>query len=66
MKEGQETKLIQLTQRKLKKGKTAEEIAEDLEEPLEHVERILEAVDRCGKEDAAEIYKFMKFMKSKS
>ena len=59
LKEGQETKLIQLTQRKLRKGKTAEEIAEDLEEPLENVERILEAVESCGTEDATEIYEFM-------
>ena len=56
---GKIVNLIQLAQRKLRKGKSAEEIAEDLEEPLEDVKRILEAIENCGTEDATEIYKFM-------
>ena len=45
---GKIVNLIQLAQRKLRKGKTAEEIAEDLGEPLENVKRILEAIEDCG------------------
>ena len=58
--QGEYLLLIQLVQRKLQKGKTVEEIAEDLEEPLESVKRICKAVESCGTEDAAEIYKFLK------
>lgn len=58
--EGGEIKMIQLIQKKLQKGRTAQEIAEDLEEPLENVERIRDAVERCGSEDAERIYEFMR------
>ena len=58
--EGSDFRLIQQIQRKLRKGKIAEEIAEDLEEPLESVRRICKAVEICGEEDVVEIYKFLK------
>ena len=58
--QGRTIHMIQLIQRKLKKGWTLEEIAEDLEEPLENVERIRDAIKCCESEDAAEIYRFMK------
>lgn len=56
--EGRELALIQLIQRKVAKGKTAEEIAEDLEEPLENVNRILQAIEDSGFDDAAKIYEY--------
>lgn len=57
---GRSHTLIELVQRKLKKGKTVETIAEELEEPLENVERICEAVDKCGLDaDSQEIYEEM-------
>lgn len=46
-----------MIQRKLEKGKTLKEIAEDLEEPLEHVQRICGIIERCGVRDAEEIYR---------
>lgn len=58
--QGSAIKIIQQIRLKLQKGKTAEEIAEDLEEPLENVERICDAIERCGSEDAVEIYRFMR------
>ena len=56
--EGREITLIQQILRKLQKGKTAEEIAEDLEEPLENVNRILQAIEDSGFDDAAKIYEY--------
>ena len=44
---GESLKLIDQICRKLKKGKTAESIAEELEESLETVEQICEAVVNC-------------------
>lgn len=55
--QGENRKLIEQVQRKLRKKKTPEIIAEELEEPLENVERICEAVEKCGLEaDPQEIY----------
>ena len=51
--------MIRLIQRKLQKGKTPEEIAENLGESLEHVKQICEAIGRCGTEDAEAIYQFL-------
>ena len=56
---GRELQLIQQIQRKLQKGKTPAEIAEDLEEPLENVERICRAINGCNSKEASEIYEFM-------
>ena len=57
---GENLKMIKLVQRKLQKEKTAETIAEELEEPLENVERVCEAVEECGREaDAMMIYEWM-------
>ena len=49
-----------MIQRKLDKGKALEEIAEDLEEPLENVKKICGAIAVCESREAAEIYRFMK------
>lgn len=46
--QGEDTKLIDLVQRKLRKGKTPGVIAEELDEPLDNVERICSAVLQCG------------------
>lgn len=52
----EDIKLIRLVQRKLRKEKAPEVIADELEESLENVERICKAVDKCGLEaDAMEI-----------
>ena len=59
MAEGSMVKLIQLIQKKLQKGQEPEKIAEDLEEPPEHVEQICEAIGHCGTKDAEEIYQFL-------
>lgn len=57
---GRSHTLIEQVQRKLRKGKTAETIAEELEEPLENVERICEAVEKCGiNANPQEIYEEM-------
>ena len=61
--QGEDFKLIKLVQRKLRKGKTPEVIAEELEEPLENVERICAAVDKCGLEaNALMVYDEMQNM----
>ena len=52
LQQGLELKLIKQVQTKLKKGMQAEQIASELEEPLENVERICKAVDIC-RPDAA-------------
>ena len=60
---GENLRMIKQVQRKLRKGKTTETIAEDLEESLENVKRICKAVDKCGLEaDAMEIYEEMQNM----
>ena len=46
--QGGNIKLIELVQRKLRKGKTPEVIAEELEEPLEKIEQICATVEQCG------------------
>lgn len=58
--QGKSLNMVELVQRKLRKGKTAETIAEELEEPMENVERICEAVEKCGMDaDPQEIYEEM-------
>ena len=55
--EGQVLKLIELVQRKLQKGKSAADIAEDLDEPLKMVELICSAVSQSVPEaSTADIY----------
>ena len=55
--QGEDIKLIELVQRKIRKGKTPEVIAEELDEPLDNVERVCEAVLQCGLDaDPQEIY----------
>lgn len=61
--QGENMKLIELVQRKLRKGKTAKTIAEELEESLENVERICETVEKCGLDaDPQEVYEEMQKM----
>lgn len=56
--EGEKRKLIEMAQRKFRKGKSAELIAEELDEPLEHIEQIVAAIEECEPEaDMADIYK---------
>ena len=59
IRKGRELQLIQMIQRKLQKGKTPAEIAEDLDEPLENVERICRAINGCNSKEVSEIYEFM-------
>ena len=58
--EGSEIKLIQLIQRKLQKDLTPETIAEDLEETLENITQICNAIQYCESEDPKEIYQILK------
>ncbi len=48
--------LINMVCKKLKKGKTAELIADELEEEQAMIERIIEAAEDCGEYDSAKIY----------
>ena len=58
--QGKSIYLIELVCRKIRKGKTSETIAEELEEPLENVELICAAVAERGLEaDAMDIYEQM-------
>ena len=54
------SKLIQLVQKKLKKHKTEEQIAEDLEETIENITQICDAIRHCKSEDPKEIYQTLK------
>lgn len=54
---GAELKLIQLVSKKLRKGKSAEEIADELEERMEEIERIVHAARECAPDyNCEEIY----------
>lgn len=58
--EGLNKKLIQLTCKKISKGKTPEEIADDLEENLEQIERICDAAKEYAPDyDCDKIYEKM-------
>lgn len=55
--QGKHITLIELVQRKMRKGKTLEIIADELEEPLENVERVCTVVLQCGLDaDPQDIY----------
>lgn len=55
--QGKHITLIELVQRKLRKGKTLEIIADELEEPLENVERVCTVVLQYGLDaDPQDIY----------
>ena len=61
MREGSDQKLISLICRKLKKGKTPECIAEELEEELEIVEKICKVAEKFAPEyDTIKIYEAMR------
>ena len=53
--EGMQERLIQMVCKKLMKNKPAMTIADELEEDLSEVERIIEAQKRVGSYDAAQI-----------
>lgn len=53
--EGMQERLIQIVCKKLMKNKPAMTIADELEEDLSEVERIIEAQKRVGSYDAAQI-----------
>lgn len=57
--EGKIEYLIQLVCKKLRKNKTAEVIAEELEEELAQIRKIIEAQKRAGNYDEKQIYKMM-------
>lgn len=62
--QGLELKLIELIHKKLRNGKSAEQIAQELEEPLAVVERICKAVKKCGLDaDTMEVYSLLSQMK---
>ena len=46
--QGEKLNLLKLIQRKLQKGKTAEQVAEELEEPLENIMQICAAIEEHG------------------
>ena len=46
--QGEKLALLKLIQWKLQKGKTAEQIAEELEEPLENISQICAAIEEHG------------------
>ena len=58
LEQGREINLITMICRKLKKGKTPEQIADDLDEEYSKVERICNAAKQCGPEyDSDEVYR---------
>lgn len=62
--EGLELKLIELIQKKLRSGKSTEQIAQELEEPLADVDQICKAVKKCGLDaDTMDIYRLFSQMK---
>lgn len=53
--------MIQLVCRKLRKGKTAAVIAEELEEKLETIEQICDVAEQCGlNEESEKMYDLLK------
>ena len=48
IRQGEKLNLLKLIQRKLQKGKTVEQIAEELEEPLENIMQICAAIEEYG------------------
>lgn len=59
--EGKVLLLIQLVCRKLRKGKTAAVIAEELEEELETIEQICDVAEQCGlNEESEKMYDLLK------
>lgn len=62
--DGQVLKLIELVWRKLQKGRTVKAIAEELDEPVEMVERIVSAAQKCSSDaKISTIYKAYQEMK---
>lgn len=57
--EGRLEHLIQLVCRKLQKNKTAEVIADELEEELSEIERVIAAQQKVGSYDVGQICKLM-------
>ena len=63
LKQGLELKLIELVQKKQRSGKSAGQIAQELEESLVDVERVCKAVKKCGLDaDTMEVYSLLSQM----
>lgn len=61
---GMSLMLVEKVCRKLQKQKTAESIAEELDEPIETVKKICDAVHKCGKDaDVSVVYETYQTMK---
>ena len=57
--EGDATRLIKQVCKKLEKGKSTEQIADELEENMDMITKICAAIEKTGTHDAATIYRFM-------
>ena len=65
IRQGEKFTLLKQIQRKLQKGKTGEQIAEELEEPLENIMQICAAMEECGLDAGVqEIYKYLYCMET--
>ena len=63
--QGEKFTLLKQIQRKLQKGKTVEQIAEELEESLENIMQICAAMEKCGLDaEVQEIYKHIYCMET--
>ena len=63
--QGEKFTLLKQIQRKLQKGKTAEQIAVELEEPLENIMQICTSMKACGLyAEVQEIYKYLYCMET--
>ena len=57
--EGDATRLIKQVCKKLEKGKSTEQIADELEENMDMITKICAAIEKAGTYDAKAIYRFM-------
>ena len=61
LKQGEMLMLISMVNKKIQKGKSIEEIAEDLEEDRETIEKIAKVIEENGQDiNADEVYKMLK------
>ena len=57
--EGDATRLIKQVCKKLEKGKSTEQIADELEENMDMITKICAAIEKAGTHDATAIYHIM-------
>lgn len=57
--EGDTTRLIKIVCKKLEKGQSADQIADDLVENVDTINKICAAIEKAGTHDAATIYQLM-------